>query len=212
MKSKLIVFLLFLVVSCSNPSSSDQTLIPTAAPPPIVAEAEESTRILPPTWTSTPVEQPDNQDLPPTWTPIPEATVAPTSTSLPSPTSRFSTYPLEIDKWSKGWSKNMVNDLGCDWVGIVGSVISKDEGKSVSDVTYIIHVYGNGIDEWVETGSFPPMGPSGWGVTLGDHPFVATYRVQAFTLDREPASTIHEFSTRDECKHAQALVLFRLTK
>lgn len=196
-------------------------------PPPGVADAPTS---LPPTASPMPESSPtagpaaeseeqasDTPTLPApggTATASPEVTVSPGAantqpvTAVASATAVTGT-PLPFDfvlrDNSVTYTQNFANDAGCDWAGIAGTVFDLD-GNHLTDV--LVHVFGNGIDQMVASGSNRDYGRSGWEVVVGTAPTDFTFTAVIEDEDENPLSEYITVEMIDDCSNNLALLIF----
>lgn len=141
----------------------------------------------------------------PTRTATPTATSTPTNTPTPTPTGPTPTpnptrsqYPFTKSDNSPFYLQNQANGAGCRWLGIAGVVLDLNRNP-VPPGSYIVHVWGSGIDERLSVGSAPAYGPSGWEQFLFDSPDVRQYNVQLESPNGTAVSQVYNVQTHASC-------------
>src|SRR5579871_2100007 len=219
-----LIALFFLLASCllityfaviwQNPYSA---LNPLAPPTPLP-------RVLTATLTPTDTLTPSPTDTPsPTLTPSPIPSIAPTATFTPVFIQGFSTAAatgtVEVTEnpasYTFALKPNHVVYLtnpdargGCKWSSIGGTVMNYD-GTALDG--YGVHVYGNGVDQTVGTGSATGMGPGGFEVPLGNVARDAEYVAQLVDPQGNPVSPVYTVDTKSDCTLNIAILRFVAT-
>ena len=206
------------VPAASAPDEPLPTLVaaielPTATP-------TETEPPLAPTWTPE-TEQPSATPLPfstlkpsvtpsplptfPTKTPTPTYTPTATNTPTvtppgptPTATPTRSAYIFTKTDNSPFYLQNHANNAGCGWLGIAGEVLDL-ERNPVPFGSYLVHVWGSGIDARLLVGSAPDYGPSGWEQFVFDSPVMRDYNVQLESPSGTAVSQIYRVQTRPNC-------------
>lgn len=175
---------------------------------------------LAPTWTNVP-DLPTSTPIPlttlqatltpsviptfPSKTPTPTYTPTPTNTPTASPTGPTPTpsptrsqYPFTKTVNSPFYLQNQGNGAGCRWMGAAGVVMDLNRNP-VPPGSYIVHIWGSGIDERVAAGSAPAYGPSGWEQFLFDSPDVRDYNLQLESANGTVVSQVYAVTTHGSC-------------
>ncbi len=188
------------VLPSSTPTETPNPLLPTWTPigaqPTLEMQATNTRRatatptIVPtfPSRTPTPTSTPTPTDTA-TATPIgPTATPAPTKSAFPFTKSNTSPFYLQ----------NYANNAGCNWLGIAGEVLDLSRNP-VPKNSYVVHVWGSGIDERLLVGSAPTYSPSGWEQFVFDAPAVRDFNLQLETSSGTAVSQVYTVQTRASC-------------
>ncbi|MBP6471178.1 MAG: hypothetical protein KA362_17435, partial [Chloroflexi bacterium] len=72
--------------------------------------------------------------------------------------------------------------------------------------SYVVHVWGSGVDSRLQVGSAPDYSPSGWEQFLFDSPVIRDYEVQLESSSGTAVSQAYRVQTRASCN--QNLVRF----
>lgn len=184
-----------------TPTPTEEPLQPTwtplAAPPTVTALPNNNTR--PPTNTPTPVPIFPSRTPTPTYTPTPSNTPTSTPTGpTPTPSATRSAFPFTKTDNSPFYLQNYANTAGCDWLGVAGEVLDLNRNP-VAPGSYLVHVWGSGIDERLQVGSAPAYSPSGWEQFLFDSLVIRDYNVQLETPSGTAVSQIYRVQTRASC-------------
>jgi len=166
-----------------------------AATPVLPTFTPEST--LPALWTATAVPTvTSTPTLPPTNTP---PVASPVPTALP-----FSLIP-----GTPALTQNFLNDRGCDWMGIAGTVAVGEEGGTL-DVWVKLggQLAGNPIDLTSLPGSAPGYGEGGYEFVLSDKPIASENLLWIQLIDPSelPLSDKTYLKTSDSCDENLLLV------
>ncbi len=167
--------------------------IPTATPTPLPTNTRRPT--------STPTATPIFPTKTPTRTPTPTATNTPLPTPTgptPTPSPTLSAFPFTKSDVSPFYLQNFANSAGCTWMGVAGEVLDLNRNP-VLPGSYVVHVWGSGIDARLVVGSAPDYGPSGWEQFLFNEPVVRDYNVQLETPNGTAVSQVYRFQTRASC-------------
>jgi len=183
-----------------TPTPTEEPLQPTwtplAAPPTATALPPNASL---PTNTPSPVPTFPTRTPTPTHTPTPSNTPTPTPTGpTPTPSSTRSAFPFTKTDNSPFYLQNFANAAGCDWLGVAGEVLDLNRNP-VSPGSYVVHVWGSGVDERLLVGSAPAYSPSGWEQFLFDSPVIRDYNVQLETPNGTAVSQIYRVQTRSSC-------------
>jgi hypothetical protein len=188
------------VVPTVPPTATPELLQPTWTP-----QATEVPPTSPPVGTLGPTETPSVTPIfpskTPTYTPTPTPTNTPTETPVgppPTLTPTRSEYIFTRSNTSPFYLQNFANSAGCNWMGIAGEVLNL-ERNPVPAGSYVVHVWGSGIDSRVTVGSAPDYSPSGWEQFLFDSPVVRDYNVQLETPSGTAVSQVYRVQSRSSC-------------
>ncbi|MCP4363055.1 MAG: hypothetical protein GY796_34055 [Chloroflexi bacterium] len=183
-----------------TPTAEFPTLAPTWTPLP---DLPTSTPI--PFTTSKPTVTPSIQATLPTYTPTPTPTNTPTNTPTatptgptPTPSPTRSQFIFTKTDNSPFYLQNHANSAGCRWMGIAGEILDLDRNP-VAAGSYVVHVWGSGVDERVSAGSAPAYGLSGWEQFLFDSPTVRDYNVQLESPNGTPVSQVYQVQSHGSC-------------
>lgn len=168
----------------------------------------------PPTATPTP-----EIFLPTAWTPTPSETPLPTETptTTPEPTSETPEAtatgpPFALQPGAPVLTPNIANDLGCDWMGVGGQILTED-GEPITDIG--IHLEGTLGDQEYDldtlSGSAPELGPAGYVFDLADRPIASeeTLWIQLNDTAGVPLSDPVYLTTTTSCEENFVLVNWR---
>lgn len=188
------------VIPTAPPTATPELLQPTWTP-----QATEVPPTSPPVGTLGPTETPSVTPIfpskTPTHTPTPTPTNTPTETPVgppPTLTPTRSEYIFTRSNTSPFYLQNFANSAGCNWMGIAGEVLNL-ERNPVPAGSYVVHVWGSGIDSRVTVGSAPDYSPSGWEQFLFDSPVVRDYNVQLETPSGTAVSQVYRVQSRSSC-------------
>lgn len=180
------------------PTFTPVTMAPTATPSPTNTRQPTVTPSITPIFPS----------RTPTGTPTATATLTPTATPLgptstPAPTK--SAFPFTRSDISPFYLQNYANTAGCDWMGMAGEVLDLSRNP-VPVGSYVVHVWGSGLDERIQVGTAPDYSPSGWEQFLFGSPVIRDYNVQLETPSGTAVSQIYSVQSRASCN--QNLIRF----
>jgi hypothetical protein len=152
---------------------------------------------LPALWTETTV---------PTRTP----TITPSPTNTPPVASPVPTaLPYSLLPGTPALTQNFLNDQGCDWMGIAGTVDVGEEGGAL-DVWVKLggQLAGNPIDLTSLPGSAPGYGEGGYEFVLSDKPIASENLlwIQLIDPSENPLSEKVYLTTSDRCDENLLLV------
>ncbi|MBK8020188.1 MAG: hypothetical protein IPK19_01890 [Chloroflexi bacterium] len=192
---------------------------PTGTTPPTAtitpSETIRPTDTVPPsaTLTFTPVpSQTITATLPFTATPQPTSTPLPTATQIVTiaPIEAPSPYPFALRDGQPVFAQNFANTAGCAWQGIGGQVFDLND-QPLLGVT--IHVFGNGVDARVTSGTNTIYGIAGWEVPLNSMLTGNSYLVELLSPAGTPISPQFTVTfTMNDCARNLALVNFKQTR
>lgn len=165
-----------------------------AAPATAIPAAPTNTRSPTSEPSITPTFPPPTSTRTPTPTPTSTATEGPT----PTETATRSDFPFTKDVISPIYLTNFANNAQCNWMGMAGEVLDLDRNQ-VPTGSYVVHVWGSGIDQRVAVGTAPAYAPSGWEVFLNNAPAVRDYNVQLESPQGTPVSQVYAVQTRASC-------------
>jgi hypothetical protein len=94
--------------------------------------------------------------------------------------------------------QNFANNAGCNWLGMAGEVLNL-EHTPVAAGSYVVHIWGSGINTRVIVGTAPAYSPSGWELFLFDSPVVRDYEIQLELPNDTAVSPIYAVQTRASC-------------
>lgn len=83
-------------------------------------------------------------------------------------------------------------------MGVAGEVLDLNRNP-VEPGSYLVHVWGSGIDERVAAGSATNYSPSGWEQSLFDSPVIRDYNVQLESANGTAVSQAYRIQTRSSC-------------
>lgn len=83
-------------------------------------------------------------------------------------------------------------------MGVAGEVLDLNRNP-VPVGSYVVHVWGSGLDERVVVGGAPAYSPSGWEQFLFNSPVQREYNVQLETPSGTAVSQVHTINTRGSC-------------
>lgn len=181
----------------NTPSPIRATFTPLPAQPTFTPVILRETRAP----TESPTPRPTLPSRTPTFTPTATATNTPTATPTgPTPTTAptRSQFPFTKTDTSPFYLKNFANNNGCDWLGVAGEVLDLSRNPVAAN-SFRVHVWGEGIDQLVFTGTAPIYSDSGWEVRLGDSPTVREYNVQLESVNGTAVSQVYRIQTRASC-------------
>ncbi len=195
------------------PTAVPVAQVPTATythtPPPIVPTFTPVTR--PPTLTPSPTNTLRPTNTPsvtpifptstPSRTPTATATITPTATPIgPTPTASATRSAFIFTKTDNSpfYLQNYANTAGCDWMGIAGEVLDINRNP-VPAGSYVVHVWGSGIDARITVGTAPDYSPSGWEQFLFNSPVIRDYNVQLETASGTAVSQQYRVQSRASC-------------
>ncbi len=217
-----LIALFFVLASCfliayfaiiwQNPYSALNPLAPPTPLPQVVTATYTPTDTLTPSVTPTPL---------PTLTPTANPSTAPTATFTPiflqgistvevtpSPTEDTSHYAFMLKPNHVVYLTNPDSRGGCKWSSIGGTVMNYD-GTALNG--YGVHIFGNGVDQTVGTGSATGMGPGGFEVQLGTTATDAEYRAQLLDPQGNNVSPVYTVDTKSDCTLNIAILRFVAT-
>jgi hypothetical protein len=202
-----------------NPQSALNPLKPPTPIPPVYTPTYTATFLqLPPTWTSTPTIEPSpTRTLAPTWTPWETPTVAmlvkPTNTkkptSTPKPIYAFAASLTPIA------STIIHPESGCNWLGVGGSVLDKNNSPVNGIVVHIAGKLGSeAIDSLTVSGTAPQYGQGGFEFALGTTPVATKNTLWIQLLDQAglPLSDRVTIVTYTACEKNLILIRFKKVK
>lgn len=163
------------------------TIVPSATLTETPVSSLTITSTLEPTLTETPTP------IVPDFTPQP--TVPP-----PSP------FPFVVRDNQVILTTNFANIAGCAWQGIGGQVFGID-GSPLPGIR--VHVFGNGLELYADSGSNPLYGPSGWEIAVANTVNSGTYVVELQTQQGTVISPQQNVTFSSSCDGNLALVNFQ---
>lgn len=206
-----VLAIVFVIVRLNGPAIEPpvEAAVPTARELPSATATEIPTRTQVPTFTFTPT---DTLTPTPSLSPTPTTTVSPTITETatatetppatetpansptPTPTETptgptptqpptLSPYLYDLRQGQVIFTQNFANAAGCAWQGIGGQVFDIN-GAPLNGLK--VHVFNNGFDRIVDSGTNSLYGPGGWEVPLDNKISAATYFVELLS----PAGTV----------------------
>lgn len=110
----------------------------------------------------------------------------------------FNPAPFVKTEHSPFYLQNFANNAGCNWMGMAGEVLDFDRNP-VSAGSYVVHIWGSGIDSHVTVGTEPAYSPSGWEQFLFDWPVVRDYEIQLEIVGGTAVSPIYAVQTSASC-------------
>ncbi len=173
---------------------------------------------LPPTWTASPTIKPTaSRTRAPSWTLRPDQitatiTLTPSETYTPTITSTAMPAVAEIVYES---STTVHPDLGCNWLGVGGSVLGTDDQPLKFQTIQLGGMLGEtAIDQLKLSGSAPAFGESGFEFVLGDKPAASTQTlwVQLFDNAGQALTDKIYFDTFDDCNQNLVKITFKRTR
>ncbi len=200
-----------------NPYSAMNPLPPATPIPPIIVPTGTSTpQQLGELWTATPTIQPTITNTPrPTFTSIPTNTpivlFEPTATPETPTATATPGMPFEADIQNIE-SIIMHPDLGCNFLGVAGSVEDMDKSPLLGVVVRLQgDLIGTPIDMTTVSGVSPAYGKAGFELVLGEAPLPSTDTLYIRLYDQAglPLSDSIYFSTSAECNENLVLVRFK---
>ncbi len=180
------------------------TPLPTATPTNTPTATATATSTPRPTRTSTPTDTPEPTAII-TGTRRPGRTPSPTPTRTPTagPTKSLFNYTAEL-------LYQRAQLYGTNWSGLAGLVFGLDL-KYQPGTT--IKVWGDPPigQEGVSyiAGTSPQYGPSGWEVTLGDHPVSGQWNVQLVDVNGNALSPVIDVELKGDPRANLAYIIFR---
>ncbi len=136
--------------------------------------------------------------FPPTWTPF----VSPTA---PPPTR--SNYPYALQNNEITYQQYFLGS-GCDWLGIAGQVLDKEENPVVG---LPVVLNGGGLQNIITyTGHAPAYGDSGWEHFLDNTVKEGDFTVQLYSNQGQPISDQIQVRTRADCRANLIWIVFVL--
>lgn len=137
-----------------------------------------------------------------------EQPAGPTNT----PTDTPFLFDLRPDGTGLVLQSNVTNTLGCNWMGIGGRVLDVN-GFDLTTRQFQVRVFGNGIEEVRNTGSFTTFyGLTGWEVQVADAPANLTYLVRLETPQGTQISPDIQVTFPGTCEQNLAVVTFLQTR
>ncbi len=178
------------------------------------------TTILPtdtpaPSWTPLPSRTPHSSGTPrhtltPSHTPGPMLTFPPTWTPFLSPTApppTRSNYPYALQNNEIMYQQYFLGS-GCDWLGIAGQVLDKEETPVVG---LPVVLNGGGLQNVITySGHAPAYGDSGWEHFLDDKVKEGDFTVQLYSNQGQPISDQIQVRTRADCRANLIWIIFVL--
>ncbi len=152
--------------------------------------------------------------LPALWTETAVPTVTPTATLLPTNTPPVASpvptaLPFSLLPGTPAFTQNFLNDRGCEWMGIAGTVAVGEEGGALDVwVKLAGQLEGDSIDLTSLPGSAPGYGEGGYEFVLSDKP-IATENllwIQLIDPSERPLSERVYLTTSDSCEENLLLV------
>ncbi|MCI0398342.1 MAG: hypothetical protein L0332_31980 [Chloroflexi bacterium] len=119
-------------------------------------------------------------------------------------------YLFVKSEGSPFYLQNYANNDGCDWLGVGGELFDLN-GQPVEPGQYLVHLWGNDLDETSAAGSALAYGPSGWEVALGSAPVVLAWQVEVLMPNWEPVSPAYTFETHASCSENLVYFVFLQT-
>jgi len=175
---------------------------------------------LEPTWTFTPSLVPSpTRTRAATWTPLPgmitpTITDTPTDTLVPSPTSTPSLAAVSITYEA---STVVHPDSACNWQGVGGQVLDKDNKPLVYQTIQIGGTLnGANVTHLTLSGTTPKAlyGDAGYEIVLGNQPVdsTGTLWIQLFDNSSKPLTDKVYFDTYSDCTKNLVLIIFTKLK
>lgn len=204
---KLLLFLIFVLAALTICA-----LIPWQAPKPAPVPAatftpvvvEQATATAEPTALSLATE---------TAVPTPTSTDAPLPTIIPSPT--IPPLPLTIQPGSPRYLPAFPHaDLGCNWAGVAGQVLTVDEAAAPGAVVVVSGlVNGQVVEGMALAGSAMGYGPGGYEIDLSAYQSLAgaVAQIQVFDLSGQPLSGVVDFNLPPSCAENLSIITFQTT-
>ena len=204
---KLLLFLMFVLAALTVCA-----LIPWQIPEPAPAPAATITPIVVAQATAT--EAPTALPLATeTAVPGPTETVSPFPTIIPSPT--VSPMSLALQPGTPRYLPAFPHaDLGCDWAGVAGQVLSMNEAAAPGAVVVISGmVNGQVVEGMALAGSALGYGPGGYEIDLSPYRSLggAAAQMQVFDLNGQPLSGVVDFNLPPSCAENLAIITFQTT-
>jgi hypothetical protein len=201
-----------------NPYSGINPLPPaTPIPPIVIPSATITPQQLGELWTATPTIQPTVTNTPrPTFTPIPTNTpiVLFEPTATPETPTATATPGLPFEAEIQYIQSTIMHpDLGCNWLGVGGTVEDMDKSPLVGVAIRIQgELLGQKVDTATLSGIATAYGRSGFELILGEAPIPSTETLYVRLYDQAglPLSEKIYFNTSAEC--TENLVLMRFKK
>jgi hypothetical protein len=140
---------------------------------------------------------------------------SPTATITVSPTITATPWPYSLQLGTPALSPNFAHaDLGCNWTGVAGQVISASGDPVTNLVISIRGTFNGGMVNAVGLSGFPgasAYGPGGFEIQLGTSPVESnnTLTIQVLDLQANPLTAPIPFSTSSNCE--QNLVVINFT-
>ncbi|MAS36724.1 MAG: hypothetical protein CL610_22155 [Anaerolineaceae bacterium] len=196
-----------------------QTPLPTNTPtdtltPTITLTPSETPTITPTLAPSSTITDTPTVTLPPSATPTPLATftaLPSASPTGPSPTAppTDSPYPFRLREDNIILTQNFANSAGCAWQGFGGQVFGLDNDPLTG---LQVHIYGEAVDFYVQSGSNTLYGPAGWEQPVDNVINTRTYYVQLLSAQGTVISDPIQVTFPGDCAQNLALVNFIQTR
>jgi hypothetical protein len=152
--------------------------------------------------------------LPALWTETAVPTTIPTFTASPSNTPPVvspvpTSLPYSLLPGTPALTQNFLNDQGCEWMGIAGTVDVGEEGDAL-DIWVKLggQLEGQTIDLTSLPGSAPGYGEGGYEFVLGDRPIASENLlwIQLIDPSERPMSERVYLTTSESCEENLLLV------
>jgi hypothetical protein len=168
---------------------------------PATAQSTATTIVaLPPTWTAT---------IEPTSTGTPEPTTPPPTNTLPVVSPLPTALPYNLQEGTPAYTKNFLNDLGCQWMGIAGQVFAFEDQPAIDVWIHLGgQLSGKPLDLLGLPGSAPGYGEGGYEFKLSDGPVASENLVWIELIDPagNPLSSRVYLTTKESCEENLILV------
>lgn len=204
---KLLLFLMFVLAALTVCA-----LIPWQAPKPAPAPVATITPVVveQATAMSQPTALPQATE---TAVPTPTSTAAPLPTVIPSPT--FPPLPLSLQPGTPRYLPAFPHaDLGCNWAGVAGQVLTVDEAIAPGAVVVVSGmVDGQVVEGMALAGSALGYGPGGYEIDLSAYQSLAgkLAQIRVFDLNGQPLTGVVDFSLPPSCAENLAIITFQMT-
>lgn len=234
-----VVWIVYVVTRLAGPPATDPqqaafvlpptvelpTLTPTLTPLPTSTPTDTLTPTISPTPTETPTITPTVApsstitDTPtitftPSETPTPLATFTPQPSASPTgPTETFtpttSPFPFRLREPNIVLTQNISNAAGCAWQGLGGQVFDLN-GQPLAGLQ--VHVFGDAVDFYVQSGSNTLYGPAGWEQPVDTIINTKTYFVELLSAQGTVVSDRIQVTFPGDCAQNLAIVNFAQTR
>lgn len=193
-------------ITPTNTQPATFTLTPTNTMTPTTTSTPTPTITTSPTITDTPRATDTPSATPtPSVSPTPPPTETPTG---PTPTLEptLSPFLFDLREGQVIYTKNFANTAGCAWQGLGGQVFDLN-GQPLNGLR--VHVFGNNLDLFADSGSNSLYGAAGWEVAIDNKITNLSYFIELQSAGGTIISPRITVTFPSNCDQNLALVNFR---